>query len=56
MTQYRENVERGEFDPPKSGEELQAMTVEQLKERAADLDLPTSGTKAELIERLQAAR
>lgn len=36
-------------------EEREDRTVAELKEELADRDLPTSGTKAELIERLEEA-
>ncbi len=38
-----------------SDDPLEAMTVDELKEELADRDLPVSGNKAELIERLNEA-
>jgi hypothetical protein len=38
-----------------SGDDLESLTVAQLKIRCKRADLPVSGTKAELIERLQAS-
>ena len=45
------------FTPPVAGdpEGFAAMTVEELKAEAAAADLPTSGTKAELVARLEGA-
>jgi SAP domain-containing protein len=39
---------------PAEDEDLEGLTVEELKERARDAGLPVSGTKAELLERLGA--
>jgi len=40
-------------DAARATDDLEALTVEELKEEARGRGLPVSGTKAELIERLQ---
>ena len=52
-----ESPERGEPEgaTPISGEDLEDLTVAQLKIRCKNAGLPVSGTKAELIERLMDA-
>lgn len=42
--------------PPESVTDLQELTVKELREELRDLDLQVSGTKDELIERLEQAK
>jgi len=63
MTRYRERLERGDFAPkgsrsdrePDPGDDLESLTVEELKQALSDQGLPTSGNKAELIARMRDA-
>lgn len=52
MTHYRDALDRGDYLPPAPAEE---QTVDQLKQRLKDAGLPVSGTKDELIQRLEGA-
>lgn len=66
MTAYGDRLRAGEFAPKggavsgkgdtgrtSSGPDLEALTVDQLKDMAQAVGLPVSGTKAELIARIQ---
>ena len=64
MTRYRERLEAGDFAPPgartkspepDAGDDMETLTVEELKQALSDQGLSTSGNKAELIARLRAA-
>lgn len=54
VTTYRERLEAG-LHSAESREELEALTKAQLSERLDAKGLETTGTKAELLERLQNA-
>eukprot|EP00977_Amphora_coffeiformis_P020193 scaffold8005_cov275-Amphora_coffeaeformis.AAC.11 len=48
-------VEEEVSEPPKNGEDLESLKVDELKERLREAGLPVSGRKAELIERLMSS-
>jgi 3-methyladenine DNA glycosylase/8-oxoguanine DNA glycosylase len=52
MTAYHDRLTNGTYTPPPTADQLEEATVADLKAELAARDLPTSGTKAELIERL----
>ena len=54
MTTYRERLLAGHYDPvPSSPDET---TLAELKQQAEAAGLPTYGTKADLLERIQSAK
>lgn len=63
MTAYRDRLNAGHYQPrvtdendPQPADPAQPeLTNAQLRERLEALDLPTTGTKAELLARLEAA-
>jgi hypothetical protein len=53
MTRYRDNLNAGQYAPPTPPDEA---TVADLQDQLRNLGQPTSGTKAELITRLEQAQ
>jgi hypothetical protein len=52
MTAYRDRLQAGDYAPAPSPDDLEEATIADLKAQLADKGLPTSGNKADLIERL----
>jgi hypothetical protein len=52
MTAYRDRLAAGDYTPPPAPEDLEEATLVELREQLAARGLPTSGNKADLIERL----
>jgi hypothetical protein len=52
MTQYHDRLVAGDYSAPPSADELEEATVADLKDQLAARGLPTTGNKADLIERL----
>jgi hypothetical protein len=52
MTQYHDRLVNGDYNAPPSADELEEATVADLKNQLAARGLPTTGNKADLIERL----
>jgi hypothetical protein len=52
MTAYHDRLNAGTYSSPPSAEDLEQQTVTDLKAELTARNLPTSGTKTELIERL----
>lgn len=47
-----EEPEAPDADAPSKREELEALTVDELKQQLGEIGLPVSGKKAELVDRL----
>jgi hypothetical protein len=52
MTQYHDRLVNGDYAPAPNADDLEEATLVELREQLSARGLPTSGNKADLIERL----
>jgi hypothetical protein len=52
MTAYKDRLQAGDYTPAPTPDDLEEATVADLKEQLSARGLPTTGNKADLIERL----